>query len=35
MILKENDFFVGLWNAILVSGLFYACLLSMYFLFIR
>lgn len=35
MILKENAFFVGLWNAILVSGLFYAFLLFMYFLFFR
>lgn len=35
MILKENDFFVGLCNAILVSGLFYTFLLYMYFLFLR
>ena len=35
MILKENDFFVGLWNAFLVSGLFYASLLYTYLLFLR
>lgn len=35
MILKENDVFAGLWNGILVSGIFYASMLSMYFLIAR